>query len=133
MEMTNHMTRLRESGEPVDAEAWREASESMALLMAPVTPHIAEELWARLGKPYSVHNQRWPEHDASLAAADEVEIAVQVNGKLRARLTLPADAAEADATERALAEPSVASAIAGKPIVRVVYVANRLVNVVVRA
>jgi leucyl-tRNA synthetase len=132
MEMTNHMTRLRESGEPVDAEAWREASESMALLMAPVTPHIAEELWARLGKPYSVHNQRWPEHDASLAAADEVEIAVQVNGKLRARLTLPADAAEADATERALAEPSVAAAIAGKPIVRVVYVANRLVNVVVR-
>lgn len=132
MEMTNHITRLRESGEPVDAAAWREACESMALLMAPATPHIAEELWSRLGNPYSIHNQRWPEHDASLAAADEVEIAVQVNGKLRARVTLPADAAEADATERALADPAVAAAIAAHPIIRVIYVPNRLVNIVLR-
>ena len=132
MEMTNHMTRLRESGAPVDAGAWSEASETIALLMAPVTPHIAEELWARLGNAYSIHNQRWPQHDATLAAADEVEIAVQVNGKVRARLTLPLDAPEALAQERALASASVSASVEGKAVVRVIYVANRLLNIVVK-
>jgi leucyl-tRNA synthetase len=131
MEMTNHMTRLRESGAPVDAGAWREAREMLALMMAPATPHIAEELWERLGKPYSIHNEPWPQSDASLATADEVEIAVQVNGKLRDRLRLPLDADEATARDRAMASASVAAHIAGKEIVRVIYVANRLLNIVV--
>ena len=95
MEFTNHLTRLRESGAEVDADAWREAQQSMALILAPSVPHIAEELWARLGKPYSVHTQAWPLFDAALAADDAVEIAVQVNGKVRDRLTLPVDTDEA--------------------------------------
>jgi leucyl-tRNA synthetase len=132
MEFTNHLTKVRESGEPVDADAWREAIEAMALLMAPSVPHIAEELWERAGKTYSVHTQAWPQFDASLAVEDEVEVAVQVNGKVRDRLKLPLDAPEDSARERAMASAAVAAQIAGKEIVRVIYVPNRLINVVVQ-
>jgi leucyl-tRNA synthetase len=132
MEFTNHLTRLRESGAEVDADAWREARESMALILAPSVPHIAEELWGRLGKPYSVHTQAWPPFDAALAADDAVEIAVQVNGKVRDRLTLPVDASEDAARDRAMASAAVTSHVAGKQIVRVIYVPNRLLNIVVK-
>ncbi len=132
MEFTNHLTRLRETGAEVDADAWREAQQSLALILAPSVPHIAEELWQRLGQPYSVHTQTWPPFDAALAADDAVEIAVQVNGKVRARLTLPVDAPEAAARERAMASTAVASHVAGKQIVRVIYVPNRLLNIVVK-
>jgi leucyl-tRNA synthetase len=132
MEFTNHMTRLRESGAEVDAAAWREAQESMALILAPSVPHIAEELWQRLGMPYSVHTQTWPPFDAALAADDAVEIAVQVNGKLRDRLTLPVDAAEDAARAQAMASASVAQHVEGKEIVRIIYVPNRLLNFVVK-
>src|SRR5581483_9447382 len=63
MELTNYLTKRRESGEPVDAAAWDEAMRTLVLMLAPATPHIAEELWSRLGKPYSVHDQRWPSYD----------------------------------------------------------------------
>jgi leucyl-tRNA synthetase len=132
MEFTNHLTKRRESGEEIDEAAWGEAIETLALLVAPLTPHIAEELWERLDKPYSVHTHAWPQADAGLAAADEVEIAVQVSGKLRERLRLPVDATEDVARERALASPAVLQHLAGKEIARVIYVPNRLLNIVVR-
>jgi len=132
MELTNHLTRLRESGAAVDATAWDEARSSLVLLLAPSAPHIAEELWERLGKPYSVHTQQWPASDPALTVEAEVEVAVQVNGKVRARLMLPTDAPEAAARERALADPAVRPHVAGKEVVRVIYVPNRLLNVVVR-
>jgi leucyl-tRNA synthetase len=132
MEFTNYLTKLRESGATIDEAAWREAIESMALMMAPSVPHIAEELWERLGKPYSVHTQPWPSFDAALAVEDEVEVAVQVNGKVRDRLMLPLDTAEDAARERALASAPVAQHVEGKEIVRVIYVPNRLLNIVVK-
>ena len=132
MEFTNHLTKLRESGAPVDADAWDEATRSLALLLAPSVPHIAEELWAHAGRPYSVHTQSWPAADADLAREDDVEIAVQVNGKVRDRLRLPLDAPEAEATVRAMASESVAAHAAGKEVVRVIYVPNRLLNIIVK-
>ncbi len=132
MEYTNYLTKLRESGAEVDAAAWYEAMESFVLMLAPVVPHIAEELWQRLGKPYSVHTQRWPSFDSGLATEEQVEIAVQVNGKLRDRLTLLSDAPEDVARERAMASERVAAQVAGKEIVRVIYVPNRLLNIVVK-
>jgi|CXWL01.1.fsa_nt_gi leucyl-tRNA synthetase len=132
MEFTNELTRLRESGVEVDADAWREAVESLALLMAPSTPHIAEEMWERLGKPYSVHTQSWPAYDATLARADEVEVAVQVNGKVRDRILLPLDAGEATARELAMQSESVTQHIGGIDIARVIYVPNRLVNIILK-
>jgi leucyl-tRNA synthetase len=95
-------------------------------------PHIAEEIWERIGKPYSVHLQSWPQADAALAADDEVEIAVQVNGKVRDRLRLPPDASEATAREQALASALVRAHVEGKEIARVIYVPNRLLNFVIK-
>ena len=139
MEFTNELIRLRESGlhgdsssTEVDGDAWREAVESLTLLLAPPTPHIAEELWQRLGKPYSIHTQPWPRYEEALARADEVEVAVQVNGKVRDRLLLPLDAPEDVARARALESASVSAHVAGKEIARVIYVPNRLLNIVVK-
>ena len=132
MEFTNELIRIRESGSTVDGAAWHEAIESLTLLLAPPCPHIAEELWERLGKPYSVHTQSWPAYDEVLAKADEVEIAVQVNGKVRDRIMLPLDASEDVARTAAMASASVTQHTAGKEQVRVIYVANRLVNIIVK-
>ncbi|MEX0750774.1 MAG: leucine--tRNA ligase, partial [Dehalococcoidia bacterium] len=132
MEFVNHLTKLRESNAAVDGAAWDEAIEKLVLMMAPLVPHIAEELWERRGGAYSVHTQTWPQYDASLATDDEVEIAVQVNGKVRERLTLPLDAPEDVARERANASPNVWQHVEGKEIARVIYVPNRLLNIVVR-
>ena len=131
MEYTNYLTRIRESGAAVDEAAWREAQASMALLLAPSAPHLAEELWAHIGRPYSVHTQSWPAFDEALAAEDEVEVAVQVNGKVRDRLMLPLDAAEDVARTAAMASASVQAHVADKEIARVIYVPNRLLNIVV--
>ncbi len=132
MEFTNHLTKVRESRAPVDAAAWREAVESLVLMMAPPAPHIAEEMWERIGKPYSVHTQSWPRSDAALAIVDEVEVPVQVNGKVRDRIMLPLDAPEDAARERAMASAAVAQHMEGKEIARVIYVPNRLLNIVVK-
>jgi leucyl-tRNA synthetase len=132
MEFTNHLTKLRESGEAVDGAAWDEAIEKLVLMLAPTVPHVAEEMWERVGGAYSVHQQRWPEYDAALATEDEVEIAVQVNGKVRDRLLLPLDAPEDVARDRAMASPNVAQHAGGKEIMRVIYVPNRLLNIVVK-
>jgi len=132
MEFTNHLTKLRESKAQVDAAAWDEAVDKLVLMLAPTVPHIAEELWERTGRAYSVHTEPWPRYDASLATEDEVEIAVQVNGKVRERLLLPLDASEDVARDRALASTNVAQHVQGKEIVRVIYVPNRLLNIVVR-
>ena len=69
--------------------AWDEAVAALLLLMAPAMPHISEELWPRLGKPYSIHTQAWPLGDPELAKAESVEIAIQINGKMRDRIGLP--------------------------------------------
>ena len=131
MELTNAMQRLRDEGH-ADASAWRETVELLALMLAPPCPHIAEELWARTGHGYSVHQQAWPQHDPALIVRDTVEVAVQVNGRVRDRIAIAATATEAAARAAAEASPRVAEHLAGKEIVRVVYVPERLLNLVVR-
>ncbi|MDQ3549533.1 MAG: class I tRNA ligase family protein, partial [Chloroflexota bacterium] len=112
--------------------AWREATESLALMLAPFTPHLAEELWNRLGKPFSVHNQSWPAWDEALAAAETVEVAVQVNGKVRDRIDLPAASSDTDALAAARASAKVQEYLTGKQIVKEIYVPGRLISFVVR-
>ncbi len=104
--------------------------ESYLLLLAPVAPHIAEELWARMGKPYSIHTQPWPQADESAIVVDEVEIAVQVNGKVRDRITLPADADEETIKAAALASEKVQKFLEGKEPRKVIVIKGRLVNIV---
>jgi leucyl-tRNA synthetase len=131
MELTNGLQRWRDVGS-VDAAAWNEAIELLLLMLAPSAPHLAEELWERSGHAYSVHQQRWPQFDPALAAEDVVEIAVQVNGRVRDRLELPVDADEGAAIEAARALPRVSELLADHEVVRVVYVPGRLLNIVVR-
>jgi leucyl-tRNA synthetase len=130
MEMTNGLYQARDAG-PVDPDAWNEAIEAMLLMMAPLAPHIAEELWERSGHAHSIHQQPWPEYDEALAAEDEVTLVVQVNGKVRDRIQVPAGITEESAKELALSSAAVKKHFDGKQPRRVIYVPGRLVNIVV--
>ncbi|HEY6059867.1 MAG TPA: leucine--tRNA ligase [Gemmatimonadales bacterium] len=104
----------------------------LVLMLAPYAPHLAEELWSVVGGgDRSVFDERWPAYDERLAQAGDVEIAVQVNGKLRARLQLPRGASQDDVVARALADAGVKKFVDGNPLKKIVYVQDRLVNLVV--
>jgi len=110
----------------------RNGVEPLLVMLAPYAPHLCEELWAGLGHAESIFAEgRWPAHDERLAAEEEIELVVQVNGKLRARLTVPRGLAETDAVVRAQGEDAVRRFVDGKAIRKVVYVPDRLVNLVV--
>jgi leucyl-tRNA synthetase len=108
----------------------REVAEAFVRMLAPIAPHVAEELWERLGGPYSVHNQPWPEWDEEEAAEETVTLVVQVDGRVRDRLELAAGSGEEAARRLALASLAVQRALAGRLPARVVYVPGRLLNVV---
>ena len=129
MEHTTALQKARDAGQ-VDSTAWNEGLEATILLTAPLAPHITEELWQRLGRKYSIHNASWPKFDAELARDETVEVVVQVNGKVRDRLTLAPDASEAEALAAAKASDKVAVFLGDRPMLRVVYVPGRLVNIV---
>jgi leucyl-tRNA synthetase len=130
MEFTNALYKARESG-LAGTPAWDEARHSLILLIAPVAPHMAEELWARTGHPYSVHQQRWPVADPALAAEDEVEVVLQVNGKVRDKLTVPVNADEEALRSLAMASERVQGHVGDRSIRKVIVVPGKLVNVVV--
>ena len=109
----------------------RELLEPLVLMLAPYAPHIAEELWEVLGHTDSVFQARWPSYDEKLASAGDVEIAVQVNGKLRSRLIVPRGMAEKDVLDRVLADEAVKKFVDGQKVKKVIFVQDRLVNLVV--
>jgi leucyl-tRNA synthetase len=109
----------------------RELLEPLVVMLAPYAPHIAEELWEVFGHKGSVFQTRWPSYDEKLASAGDVEIAVQVNGKLRSRLIVPRGMAEQDVLDRVLADEAVKKFVDGKKVKKVIYVQDRLVNLVV--
>jgi leucyl-tRNA synthetase len=130
MELTNAIVSARQEGLE-GTPVFREAVEILLLLMAPSAPHIAEELWARIGEPYSIHLQSWPEYDAELARADEITLIVQVNGKVRDRLAVPAGIGDDEAREMALKSEVIQKLLRGKPPRQVIVVPGRLVNIVI--
>jgi leucyl-tRNA synthetase len=132
-ELVNELYRLEtELQGPGDRATLREALETLVLLMNPFTPHVCEEMWRRLGHAESLVGHAWPAADAEAAREDELELAVQVNGKVRGRITVAREAAEEEVRRRALAEPKVAEHLAGKEVVKLVVVPGRLVSVVVK-
>jgi leucyl-tRNA synthetase len=129
MELTNAIIRARESGLS-GTDAYAEAVDTLLLLLAPAAPHIAEELWQRRGKPYSIHAQPWPVADPQLAEADTLELPVQVDGKLRDRLVVTRDTPAEEIERLALASEHVQRYLGGRPPARVVQIPGRLVNLV---
>jgi leucyl-tRNA synthetase len=115
-----------------EGPVFREALETLVLLLSPFAPHISEELWERLGRRFSIVDRPWPVADAAIAREDQVELAVQVNGKVRGRITVPAEASEDEMKRKALADPKVEEHTRDKEIVKVVVVPGRLVSVVVK-
>ncbi len=109
----------------------REAIEALMVMISPFAPHMAEELWEGTGHTGGIEKASWPSFDEAVARADEIVVPVQVNGKLRSRLTVPAETAESELRERALADPAVRPHIDGKTIKSVVIVKGKLINVVV--
>ena len=115
----------------VPAPFLADVQRDLVLLLAPFAPYLAHELWEMLGQEGSLLRAPWPKYDAELAKEEEIEIPVQVNGKLRGKLTVPADATEDFLLESALADEKVKAAIAGKRIVKKIYVPGKMVNLVV--
>ncbi len=133
MELVNELYLWR----PVDAQAGtvhaetlKESMESLVLLLAPFTPHLSDELWERMGRTGYTLNVSWPEVDEEAAAETLITLAVQVNGKVRDRVTVPAEAAEDQVKALALACPKVAAELQGRTAKRVVVVPGRLINIV---
>lgn len=129
MELLNEMYKARDKGAAGTSE-WDEAVDIYLKMMAPVTPHIAEELWAFNGNPYSIHQQRWPEVDVAAAAEELITLIVQVDGKLRDRIMVPADVTEEAAKSAALESEVIKKFLGGRPPRKVIIVPRRLVNIV---
>ncbi len=131
MEFTNYLSKVQEARN-VSAGLWQEAIAYLLLLLAPSAPHLAEELWTRTGHPYSIHSQSWPRFDEDLAKEEEITLAIQINGRLRDKLLVPASIAEEEAKEQALGRERVQVYTRGREIARIIYVPRRVVNIVVR-
>jgi leucyl-tRNA synthetase len=131
MEFTNYLGRVKDTGS-VSKSEWDSAIKTLLLLLAPTAPHLAEELWQRIGLKYSIHNQSWPEWDEALATSDEFTLVVQVNGKVRDRLTAPVSVTEDEARKLALEQEKVRPYLEGREVVKVIYVPGKLINIVAR-
>jgi leucyl-tRNA synthetase len=136
MELTNTLMKYR--GTPAaETDGWDEAVDLLLLMLAPVAPHISEELWSRRlaasGEEWrSIHTESWPVFDESLVTAEMVELPVQVNGKLRDKVLVAPGLPQDELEAIVMAQPKVQANLEGKQVVKVIHVGGRLVNIVVR-
>ena len=128
MELANAIYAVEEG---VSAEVRQDVLEILVLMMAPMTPHLAEELWEMLGHNGGLSTAGWPAFNAELAKDEEVEIVVQVNGKVRGKLKVAAGASEDEVMRLAREDKAIAAHLAGKTIKKVVFVRDKLLNIVV--
>ena len=137
MELTNHLYDFgtRNEGQwsvPISEGKWKKILETLIVLVAPIAPHITEELWQVMGNTFSVHKQVWPQYDNKIAKDEVITLVVQVNGKVRDKIKADADITEEEATELALASNRVSNIIGEKKIFKVILVPGRLINLVVK-
>jgi leucyl-tRNA synthetase len=129
MELLNEMYAARQKG-AMGSNEWNEAIDIYLRMLAPITPHIAEELWSTLGRSYSIHLQAWPDYDAQAAAEEKITIAIQINGKVRQRITVPVDISQEDAKQIALADEAVRHYLEGNEPRKIIVVPGKLINIV---
>ncbi len=131
MELVNAMYQYKDKCETINAGLAQELEEKLLLLLAPFTPHITEELWHEIGREGSIHQQDWPTYEEAALAVDEVELAVQVNGKVRDKLTVPVAIDNDELQALAMALPKVQEFTNGKTVVKVIVIPKKIVNIVV--
>jgi leucyl-tRNA synthetase len=131
MELTNEIYACEPLEDGVRPEIRKEVLELLTLMLAPMTPHIAEEMWEILGHSGGLWTVSWPAANAELAKDDDVEIPVQINGKLRSKLKVSAGIGQEEIVKLATADPAIASHLDSKRVVKVIYVSNKLLNLVV--
>jgi len=131
MALSNDISEQEPLEEGVRPEVQKEVLELLTLMLAPMTPHLAEELWEMLGHSDGLGKAGWPAFSEELAREQEVEIPVQVNGRVRGKVKVPAGSGEAHVTRAAMALPAIAQHVNGKRVVRQIYVPDKLLNLVV--
>ena len=132
MELVNAMYQFKDSHDTVQSELAKELVEKLTLLLAPFVPHITEEIWHECGFEGSVHATSWPTYEESALVVDEVEVAVQVNGKVRDKLTVSVSLSKEELEAAAKALPRVQEFTEGKTVVKVIVVPKKLINIVVK-
>ena len=132
MELVNAMYAHKDKAESVNADLANELIHNLVLLLAPFVPHITEELWHELGETESVHTMNWPTYEESALEVDEVEVVLQVNGKVRDKLTVSVNITKEELEALAKESSRVQEFTEGKQIVKVIYVPGKLVNIVVK-
>ena len=131
MEFCNFLSKVQEN-KNVSVQLWKEAITALLLLLAPTAPHFTEELWARTGHSYSIHNQTWPDWNEQLASEEEVTLAIQINGKLRDKIVVSTFATEKEVKELILIRERVKLYTDGKKISKTIYVPKRILNIIVK-
>ena len=134
MELVNAIYAYRQSAKITDQNhiVLQDALDKTILLLAPFAPHLAEETWQMLGHPESVHHQDWPQYDPEKLLVEEIEVVVQINGKVRGRITVTADCPQDELIKAARGNERIRELLAGREVLKVVAVPGRLVNIVVR-
>jgi leucyl-tRNA synthetase len=131
MELVNKL----QDNEPLDKQVrpgiLKQVLELLTLMLAPMAPHLAEELWEMLGHQESLQAEEWPRYSAELAQEEQVEVVIQINGRVRGRICVDADLPEEELAERAFSDPKIGELLRGARVVKRVVIPNKLVNVVV--
>lgn len=132
MELINALYKYDQDVQDKNMSCFEGAAADLLRLMAPFAPHFAEEMWEKIGYEYSIFNQQWPVWDEKALIKDTVELAIQINGKVKTKLDVPSEASEKEIEEMTLADPDVKSLLDQKQVVKVIVIKSRLVNIVVK-
>ena len=130
MSLTSTLGKVQENPS-IDNSTWHWAIQTLLLLMAPLAPHITEELWELLGQPYSIHKQPWPDYDPQIAAEEILQIVIQINGKVRDKIEVAATINKDDVEKRALQQDRIKELLLDQTPKKIIYVPGKLINIVV--
>ena len=132
MELVNEMYKYKEAISIKKSCFVKKALETLIILLAPFAPHVTEELWEMMGKHSSVHEQAWPTYDPAAVVKDEIEIVIQINGKVREKINVSSSLSKEELQNAALSNERISSMISGKEIVKCIAIPKKLVNIVVK-
>jgi leucyl-tRNA synthetase len=132
MELVNALYQYKDRSEKFNSSVVAEAIEKLLLILSPFAPHMTEEMWSRLGYSGSIHTHTWPEFDETIILTDEIEMVIQINGKVRERVMVPVDADESSIREQIMAQQKVQAYLEGKTVVKFIVVPGKLANIVIK-